>query len=75
MAHLHYFLGGADWRIIEKDSDPDSASQIQAFGIANLGLGPELGYISIPELLEVGAELDFYYVAQTVAEILGRCVA
>ena len=75
VAYLHYFLGGADWWIVEKDSDPDSAGQIQAFGIADLGTGPELGYISIPELLEAGAEIDFYYAAQTVAEILGRCVA
>jgi len=75
VAHLHYFLGGADWWIIEKDSDPDNAGQIQAFGIADLGMGPELGYISIPELLEVGAELDFYHTPKTVAEILGRCVA
>jgi len=75
VAHLHYFLGGADWWIVEKDSDPDKEGQIQAFGIADLGMGPELGYISIPELLEVGAELDFYYAPKTVAEILGRCVA
>jgi hypothetical protein len=74
IAHLHYFLGGADWWIIEKDSDPDNAGQVQAFGIADLGMGPELGYISIPELLEVGAELDFYHTPKTVAEILGRCV-
>jgi len=38
-------------------------------------MGPELGYISIPELLEAGAELDFYWQQKTVAEILGRCMA
>jgi len=75
VAHLHYFLGSADWWIVEKDSDPDSAGQIQAFGIADLGMGPELGYISIPELLEVRAELDFYHTPKTVAEIHGRCAA
>jgi len=74
VAHLHYFLGGADWWIVEKDSDPDNAGQIQAFGIADLGVGAELGYISIPEILACGAELNFYYTAKTVAEILGRCV-
>ena len=74
LARLHYYTCCADWWIIEKDSDPDSAGQIQAFGIADLGMGPELGYISIPELLEVGTELDYYYAQQTVAEILGRCV-
>ena len=75
MAHLHYFLGGADWWLIEKDSDPDNAGQIQAFGIADLGMGAELGYISIPEILACGAELDYYFAPKTVAEILGRCVA
>lgn len=34
-----------------------------------------LGYISIPELLEVGAELAFYHTPKTVDEIVGRCVA
>jgi hypothetical protein len=38
-------------------------------------MGPELGYISIPELLEIGAELDYYFAPATVAEILGRCIA
>jgi hypothetical protein len=50
-----YFTGGCDWWIVEKDSDPDHAGQAQAFGIADLGMGAELGYISIPELLENGA--------------------
>ena len=75
IAHLHFFLGSADWWIVEKDIDADNEGQIQAFGIADLGMGPELGYISIPELLEVGAELDFYFAKITIAEILGRCVA
>ena len=75
VAHLHYGLGNADWWIVEKDTDPDKAGQIQAFGIADLGMGPELGYISISELLDIGAELDYYFAPITVAEILGNCVA
>ena len=51
LAHLHYFTGGCDWWIVEKDADPDHAGQAQAFGIADLGMGSKLGYISIPELL------------------------
>jgi hypothetical protein len=54
---------------VEKDSDPANAGQIQA-----LGMGPELGYISIPELLEVDAEFDFHYAHQTVAEILNAAL-
>ena len=71
LARLHYFIGGCDWWIVEKDSDPDNAGQVQAFGIADLGMGPELGYISIPELLENGAELDLYYTTpKTIGELL-----
>ncbi|HPS08875.1 MAG TPA: hypothetical protein PLG22_15200 [Kiritimatiellia bacterium] len=71
LAHLHYFIGGCDWWIVEKDADPDHAGQVQAFGIADLGMGAELGYISIPELLENGAELDLYYTdPKTIGELL-----
>ena len=71
LARLHYFTGGCDWWIVEKDSDPDHVGQVQAFGIADLGMGPEAGYISIPELLENGAELDLYYTTpKTIGELL-----
>ena len=71
LAHLHYFIGGCDWWIVEKDADPDHAGQVQAFGIADLGIGfRELGYISIPELLENGAELDLYFKPQPIGELL-----
>lgn len=72
-ARLHYFVGGADWWIVEKDMGKE---QLQMFGLADLGLGcRELGYISLPEILSVNAELDFYYTPQTVAELTGRCTA
>ena len=71
LARLHYFIGGCDWWIVEKDADPDHAGQVQAFGIADLGMGAELGYISIPELLENGAELDLYYTEpKNIGELL-----
>jgi hypothetical protein len=72
VCQLHYFMGGADWWIIEKDSDPDGEGQIQAFGIADLGCGPEFGYISIPELTGAGVELDFYWSPVTAGTILER---
>jgi hypothetical protein len=60
--HLHYFTGGCDWYITEKDAGtPDEPGQRQAFGLANLGYGGELGYISIAELIANGAELDLYW--------------
>jgi hypothetical protein len=72
LARLHYFTGGCDWWIVERDADPDNAGQVQAFGVADLGMGRELGYISIPELLENGAELDLHYTEpKTIGELLG----
>lgn len=61
IGYLHYFLGNMDWYITERDVDTDGAGQVQAFGSANLGYGAELGYISIPELLENGVELDLHF--------------
>lgn len=58
IAHLHYFKGACDWWITERDS---SEEQIQSFGRADLGYGPELGYISIKELIENGVELDLHW--------------
>ena len=49
---------------------PDHAGQVQAFGIADLGMGRELGYISIPELLENGAEIDLYFKPQPIGDLL-----
>jgi hypothetical protein len=70
LARLHYFIGGCDWWIVEKDADTDHAGQVQAFGIADLGMGRELGYISIPELLQNGAELDLHFKPQPIGELL-----
>lgn len=66
IAQLHYFIGGCDWYITERDVEPE---QLQAFGKADLGYGAELGYISIVELLEVGAELDLHWQPKKLADI------
>ena len=66
VAHLHYFIGGCDWHITERDT---SKEQHQAFGWANLGYGPELGYISIAEIIKHGAEIDLYWKPATLAAI------
>ena len=58
VAYLHYFRGGMDWYITERDMESD---QYQAFGLANLGYGGELGYISIVELMQNDIELDLYF--------------
>ena len=64
---LHYFTAGCDWWITERDTETE---QRQAFGLADLGNSdPELGYISIVELLQNHAELDFHFEPQTLAEL------
>lgn len=77
IVYLHYFKGGADWYITEKDSDPDGDGQIQAFGIANLGDSEcaELGYISIVELIRHGVELDLYWEPCQLAEVKAGMIA
>lgn len=76
--HLHYFGGGVDAWIVERDvgDTPDQngeGPQLQAFGkITICGGGweeAEWGYISIQELIENGIELDFYWEAKTVKEM------
>jgi hypothetical protein len=77
-AWLHYFKGGADWWITEKDAgSPDDeqngispGTQMQAFGLADLYRdGGEVGYICIAELLENGVELDLHWTPKTLAEV------
>lgn len=68
IAHLHYFVGGCDWFLTERDVLPD---QHQAFGLADMGC-PELGYISIVELLANGVELDMYWTPKPLREIAGE---
>lgn len=69
VAHLHYFSSGADWYITEKDMD---GGVDQAFGLADLGDGGELGYISIRELTALaGVELDLHWSPKTLGEIRG----
>lgn len=68
MVVLHYFKGGADFYITERDigdngvkTDPIS-EQWQAFGLADpFGDGGEIGYICIKELIEAGVELDLHW--------------
>lgn len=75
IAYLHYFHGNMDWYITEKDmGSPDDTEpgQHQAFGLADIGFGSELGYISIAELIENGIELDFHFKPRTIAEVEAR---
>jgi len=79
IATLHYFLGGSDWYIIERDAgshdDEVQGIQAQAFGFTCLNgytEDAELGYISIQELIENGVELDLYYEPEKIGNIKAR---
>lgn len=71
-AFLRYFHpAGFDWHITEKDKGDgtDDMNQYQAFGLADMG-SPELGYISIAEMIDTpGVELDLYFAPKTIREI------
>lgn len=70
VVHLHYFMGGADWWITEKDVEGGTP---QAFGLVDLGHGPELGYISIDELVSVrGMSVDLHWKPTTLAELKAK---
>ncbi|MEQ1529742.1 MAG: hypothetical protein ABL925_10525 [Methylococcales bacterium] len=84
IVYLHYFIGGCDWYITEKDME---GGVLQAFGYTVLHGDvemAELGYISIKELVEakqyaystdrtvkvpLSAELDLHFVPCTLGEI------
>jgi len=67
VARLHYFLGQSHWYITERDN---SAEQHQAYGLASVnGECPELGYISIADLIKYGAELDLHFRPTTLDDL------
>jgi hypothetical protein len=71
IAYLHYFAGGSDWYITEKDI---KGGIQQAFGFASINApiqSGEFGYISIMELAAAGVELDLYFTPKPLNEILG----
>lgn len=73
IVYLHYFHGGFDWYITEKDMSGEGHPQ--AFGLASMGGWPELGYINIEELIHHGVELDLYFDPTTLGEIKKKLMA
>lgn len=69
-AFLHYFAGGADFWITEKDVEMAGEGQIQAFGLADMfGDGGEMGYINVAELISENVELDFHFDPRPISMI------
>ena len=74
IAHLHYFSGGLDWYITEKDKgDEDGNEQLQAFGLTKNGDEFEIGYIDITALQKIPmVEIDLHWKPKTLREIKGN---
>lgn len=76
IAYLHYFFGGSDWYITEKDQVGSGVEQ--AFGYACLNgdmLNAEYGYIPIVELVGLTirgfhVELDFHFDPVPMSEVI-----
>ena len=69
VVQLHYFTAGADWWITEIGQDGE------AFGfvcISGMEYCSELGYISLPEVLENRAEIDLYWGCKTLGEVKAK---
>ena len=70
IVYLHYFFGGSDWYIIEKDIEEE---QLQAYGYVVLNGNTdfaEWGYINIEELKDTcKVELDFFWIPKPFEEI------
>jgi len=71
---LHYFMGGFDWYITEKDADLDGEGQRQAYGMAHMQ-EEELGYIDIQTIIQSGAELDLHWKPCALADVRIRKAA
>lgn len=70
VVHLHYFYGSCDWWITEKDME---GGVDQAFGLVDMGHGPELGYISIREIVSLRvANIDQHWTPITLRELKAK---
>ena len=70
-ALMHYFGGACDWYISEIG---EAGDPLRAYGLCDLGHGfPELGYVSIEELIRTrGVELDFHWRPKLIEELMNK---
>lgn len=68
--HLHYFLSGCDWFVVEKDAFGEGVDMAFGYTVLNGNeLDAELGYVSISEIVHCGAELDLHFKPRSLAEV------
>lgn len=68
VCQFRYFAEDSEYHIVELDVSGPPHHQAYGYGSLN-GYYPELGYISIPELMSAGFELDLQFVPQTLSEL------
>lgn len=67
---LHYFYGGSDWYITERDMSGKGTEQAFGFAVLNGDMEmAELGYISIDEITSIGGELDLWWTARELGQV------
>ena len=68
-----HFIGLPQLSVIRENTKGEEgvhfSEMLQAFGYADIGYGPEAGYISIEELLENDVELDLYWTPRPWGEV------
>jgi hypothetical protein len=79
VAHLHYFMGGSDWYITEKDMEGKGTEQAYGFACLNGDMmNAEYGFISIDELASLvirgfmTIDLDFHFDPTPMSVIKAR---
>jgi hypothetical protein len=72
VVYLHYFLGGMDWYIVEKD-EIGGVEQTHGFVVQRCDHhGGDLGYVSIAEIVACGVELDLHFEPCPLSQILAK---
>ncbi len=79
IVHLRYFTPRSYFLITEKEigaeEDDPSDFQKQAYGYACVNGEHDMGYISLPEILAAGAEIDFHFTPSTIGRLAGTEIA
>jgi hypothetical protein len=77
-AYLHYFMGNYDAYVMEidrEDGPPAPGDDVLAYGWCRFAHMPdcaEFGYLSITEITQAGAELDFHFTPQPIDSAIAR---
>jgi hypothetical protein len=79
IVYLHYFTGGSNWYVVEKDigaeGEKEPIKQYQAYGYVILNQdeqNAEWGYVDIETLKKSNVELDFHWDPKPFSEVIKK---